>query len=72
MNGKHLHIFRLTITIYRPSIFPSLSTWQFGSFQAVGAGYGKLLSPSGGSKDMRWMPPPEPEVWLFGTTGGWR
>lgn len=35
---------------------------QLAAMQAVGAGYGKLLSPSGGSKDMRWMPPPEPEI----------
>ena len=41
-----------------------------GSVQAVGAGYGNLLSPTGGSKDIRWMPPPEPEVGRM--TGGWR
>ena len=29
--------------------------------QAVGAGYGNLLSPSN-ANDVRWMPPPEPEV----------
>eukprot|EP00434_Breviolum_minutum_P013844 symbB.v1.2.012207.t1/scaffold834.1/size159133/5 len=34
---------------------------QLAAMQAVGAGYGNLLSPSN-ANDVRWMPPPEPEV----------
>ncbi|CAK9001594.1 unnamed protein product [Durusdinium trenchii] len=34
---------------------------QLAAIQAVGAGYGSILSPTS-SKDVRWMPPAEPEV----------